>query len=72
MCYRILEQYYGGNSESAASLRDNLIAVYAIGWDMTEEMVAKYPQIVPAKGETDTGCSSGELELLRNKYLKEC
>lgn len=55
MCYRILEQYYGGNSESAVSLRDNLIAVYAIGWDMTEEMITKYPQIVPAKGETDTG-----------------
>ncbi|WP_408071689.1 DUF3089 domain-containing protein [Butyrivibrio sp. JL13D10] len=55
MCYRILEEYYGGDSDRAVSLRENLIAVYAIGWDMTEEMVAKYPQIVPAKNETDTG-----------------
>ncbi|MCR5108265.1 MAG: DUF3089 domain-containing protein [Lachnospiraceae bacterium] len=55
MCYRLLEEYYGGESEDAASLRDNLIAVYAIGWSMTEEMLEKYPQIVPAKGELDTG-----------------
>ena len=55
MCYRLLEEYYGGNGERATALRDRLIAVYAIGWSLTEEMVAKYPQIVPAKGETDTG-----------------
>ena len=55
MCYRILEEYYGGDSQRAVSLRDNLIAVYAIGWPMTEEMIKKYPQIVPASGETDTG-----------------
>ena len=55
MCYRILEEYYGGDSERAVALRDNLIAVYAIGWPMTEEMVARYPQIVPATGEDDTG-----------------
>ncbi len=55
MCYRLLEEYYGGNGERAVELRDNLIAVYAIGWSMTEDMVSKYPQIVPAKGETDTG-----------------
>ncbi len=44
-----------GNSERAVALRDNLIAVYAIGWCMTEDMISKYPQIVPAKGETDIG-----------------
>ena len=55
MCYRILEEYYGGSGERATALRDNLIAVYAIGWCMTEDMIEKYPQIVPAKGETDTG-----------------
>ncbi len=55
MCYRILQEYYGGDSERAVSLRENLIAVYAIGWYMTEDMISKYPQIVPAKGETDTG-----------------
>ncbi len=55
MCYRILEEYYGGDGERAVWLRDNLIAVYAIGWTLTEEMTAKYPQMVPAQGETDTG-----------------
>jgi hypothetical protein len=55
MCYRLLEEYYGGDGERAVALRDNLIAVYAIGWGMTEDMISKYPQIVPAKGETDTG-----------------
>ena len=55
MCYRILEEYYGGDSERAVNLRNNLVAVYAIGWPMTEEMITKYPQIVPAKGESDTG-----------------
>lgn len=55
MCYRLLEEYYGGSEERAINLRENLIAVYAIGWSMTEDMIAKYPQIVPAKEETDTG-----------------
>ncbi|MDC7294508.1 DUF3089 domain-containing protein [Butyrivibrio sp. DSM 10294] len=68
MCYRLLEEYYGGDSERAVSLRANLIAVYAIGWRMTEDMVSKYPQIVPAKGETDTGvvisyeCEDGNVQ----------
>jgi hypothetical protein len=67
MCYRLLEEYYGGDGERAVILRDNLIAVYAIGWPMTQEMINKYPQIVPAKGETDTGvvvsfeCENGEV-----------
>lgn len=55
MCYRLLEEYYGGDSDRAVSLRNNLIAVYAIGWSMTQDMIDKYPQIVPASGETDTG-----------------
>ena len=55
MCYRLLEEYYGGDGERAVSLRENLVAVYAIGWSMTEDMIEKFPQIVPATGETDTG-----------------
>lgn len=68
MCYRILEEYYGGDGKEAKSLRENLIAVYAIGWPMTKEMIEKYPQIVPASGETDTGvvvsfeCEDGNVE----------
>ena len=55
MCLELLKEYYGGESEEAAALRDRLIAVYSIGWSVTEEMTEAYPQIVPATGETDVG-----------------
>ncbi|MBE7019233.1 MAG: DUF3089 domain-containing protein [Ruminococcaceae bacterium] len=32
-----------------------LVAAYAIGWKLTEDEVAEYPHLKPAKGETDTG-----------------
>ncbi len=50
MCYRLLEDYFGDEK-----MQDKLVAVYAIGWPYTEEMVNKYPQIKPATSETDTG-----------------
>lgn len=55
MCLELLKEYYGGESEEAEALRDRLIAVYSIGWSVTEEMTEAYPQIVPATGETDVG-----------------
>ena len=62
-----LKEYYGGESTEAEALRENLVAVYAIGWSATEDMTAAYPQIAPAQGETDTGvvisfdCEDGTL-----------
>ena len=50
MCYRLLEEYFGDNR-----LSDQLVAVYAIGWPCTEEMVKQYPQIKPAQSENDVG-----------------
>ena len=50
LCYRLLEDYFDDEE-----LSDRLVAVYAIGWPCTEEMVEKYPQIKPAKAEDDTG-----------------
>lgn len=50
MCYRLMEEYFGDKA-----LYDQLVAVYAIGWPCTEEMVQKYPQIVPAKSADDIG-----------------
>ena len=50
MCYRLLEEYFDDEE-----LYDSLVAVYAIGWHCTDEMVRQYPQIVPASRETDTG-----------------
>ena len=55
MCLELLKEYYGGESEEARNLRDRLIAVYAIGWRLTEEDVKRWPQIIPAAGEMDTG-----------------
>ena len=55
MCLELLKEYYGGESAEAQALRERLIAVYSIGWMVTEEMTSSYPQIVPAAGETDTG-----------------
>ena len=54
MCIELLKEYYG-TGEEAQALREGLIAVYAIGWAVTEEDTAAWPQIVPAKGETDVG-----------------
>lgn len=50
MCYRLLEDYFGDED-----LQEKLVAVYAIGWPCTEEMVREFPQIKPASSETDTG-----------------
>ena len=50
MCYRILKEYFGDSA-----LQQQLVAVYAIGWPMTEEMITEYPQIKPAASENDTG-----------------
>ncbi len=52
MCVELLKEFYG---RGADALREKLVAVYAIGWSVTEKDTKSYPQIVPAKGETDTG-----------------
>ena len=63
MCYRLMQEYFGDEE-----LSDQLVAVYAIGWPCTQEMVEKYPQIVPAQSEYDFGtvisfeCEAPELE----------
>ena len=67
MCLELMKEYFGGDSAEALALRDRLIAVYAIGWSVTEDVSKEYPQIVPAQGETDTGvvvsfgCEDGSL-----------
>ena len=55
MCLELLKEYCGGESAEAQALRERLIAVYSIGWMVTEEMTSAWPQIVPASGETDLG-----------------
>ena len=50
MCYRLLQEYFGD-----AELAERLVATYAIGWPLTEEMCARYPQLRPAQGADDTG-----------------
>lgn len=68
LCLEIMKDFYDGNSEEAVGLRDRLVAVYAMGWRLTEEMTEEFPQLVPAKGETDTGvvicfdCEDGTID----------
>ena len=68
ICLELMKEYFGGQSAEARSLRERLVAVYAIGWSVTEDMTVEYPQIVPAAGETDTGvvvsfdCEDGTLD----------
>ena len=50
MCIRLMKEYFGDEE-----LYSGLIAVYAIGWPVTDEEIAAYPQIVPAQMEYDTG-----------------
>ena len=50
MCYRLMEEYFGD-----AALAERLVAAYAIGWPLTGEMCAQYPQLKPAQGADDTG-----------------
>ena len=50
MCYRLLADYFGDDD-----LRSRLVAVYAIGWPCTKELVRSHPQIRPARGADDTG-----------------
>jgi hypothetical protein len=50
MCYRLLADYFGDDG-----LRSRLVAVYAIGWPCTREIVRRHPQILPARGADDTG-----------------
>ena len=50
MCYRLMEEYFGEEA-----LADRLVAVYAIGWPLTQEMTEKYPQLKPAQSADDLG-----------------
>jgi hypothetical protein len=50
MCYRLLEEYFDDDK-----LSDRLVAVYALGWPYTDEMIKKYPQIKPATSADDLG-----------------
>lgn len=50
MCYRLLAEYFDDDA-----LRSRLVAVYAIGWPCTEELVRNHPRIRPAQGAGDIG-----------------
>jgi len=50
MCLRLMKEYFGDEA-----LREQLVAVYAIGWPCTKEMVSAWPQIVPTSGPDDVG-----------------
>ena len=67
LCIRLMKEFFGDNAEGN-ELYSRLIAVYAIGWRVTDEDIAECKNIVPAKGEDDTGvvicyeCENGSVE----------
>lgn len=50
MCIRLVKDLF-----DEAKYANNNVAVYAIGWGITEEEVQEYPHLKLAQGETDTG-----------------
>ncbi len=50
MALRLMKDCFGDEA-----LQKQLIACYAIGWRLTEEETAQWPQLRAAQGETDTG-----------------
>ncbi len=50
ICLQLLEEFF--DDEELAS---QLVACYAIGWSVTQDMVDEYPQLKMAQGEDDTG-----------------
>ncbi len=53
MSLELLKEYFGGSQGQA--LRERLVAVYVLGWMVTEDLTETWEQIIPAEGETDTG-----------------
>ena len=54
MSLELLKEYFG-DTEEGNMLKKQLIAVYAIGWRVTEDDINTYPQILPASGKDDLG-----------------
>lgn len=64
MCLELMKEY--------PEEMDDMIACYCLGWALTKEDVEKYPQLVPAQGETDTGviiCFSSEAEDITDSFI---
>lgn len=50
LCYRLLQEYFADEALAA-----RLVAAYAIGWPLTEEMTAAFPHLKPAQRADDLG-----------------
>lgn len=50
MAIRLAKEYFADEA-----MQRRLVAVYAIGWRLTDEELAEYPHLCAAQGETDTG-----------------
>lgn len=67
MCIRLLKDH--GNDPA---VKKALVACYAIGWRLTEDDVAKYPHLMPAQSESDTGviiCYDCEAESVKKSLV---
>ena len=50
LCVELMKDLFGDGAYD-----DRFIAAYVMGWRLTEDEVAQYPQLVPAQGAEDTG-----------------
>ncbi len=50
MCLRLLKEF-----DDKDFVKNSMVACYAIGWRLTEDELAVYPQLRPAKGADDLG-----------------
>ena len=64
---RLMQEHFGKPETDAL-----LVAAYAIGWRLTEDEVARFPQLRPATGASDTGviiCFSSEAEYITQSMM---
>ena len=60
MCFALMKEFFADNQ-----YEDRFIETYAMGWCFTADDRARYPQLVPASGQYDTGtivCFDAESE----------
>ncbi len=63
MCLRLLAEHFGEEG-----VRGRLVAAYVMGWPCPPSLSKEHPQVVPARGERDTGvvvcfeCEAPEVE----------
>ena len=54
-CIELLKAFFVGDSSEASQLRNDLVAVYALGHGIEKSFYDEYPELHPAQGSDDIG-----------------